>query len=134
LDGPGYVVPFSERVSQGSASGFPCASLVIQAATGRSDRESLRANRGWSAEEWRTAVIDLRDRGWLNGDERPTIAGTNARDAIEGETDRLAAAFARTLGARVVELVEAMRPLAGRIMASGDVPVLNNMGLPWPRQ
>jgi hypothetical protein len=30
--------------------------------------------------------------------------------------------------------VEAMRPLAERIMAAGEVPKLNNMGLPWPSQ
>ena len=39
-----------------------------------------------------------------------------------------------TLGARAVELVEAMRPLAERIMAAGEVPKRNNMGLPWPGQ
>src|SRR5438067_10940881 len=61
----------------------------MQAATGRSDRESLRANRGWSDEEWRTAAIHLRERGWLDDDERPTPAGTKARDAIEAATDRL---------------------------------------------
>jgi hypothetical protein len=39
-----------------------------------------------------------------------------------------------TLGARTVELVEALRPLAERIMAAGEVPAHNNMGLPWPSQ
>ena len=66
--------------------------------------------------------------------ERPTAAGTKARDAIEAGTDRLAAPLVATLGARAVELVEAMRPLAERIMAAGEVPKLNNMGLPWPSQ
>ncbi len=112
----------------------PCESLVMQAATGRSERESLRTNRGWSEEEWRTAVTHLRERGWLDGDEHPTPAGFEARDAIEGATDRLAAPFVATLGARAVELVEAMRPLAERIMEAGEVPKRNNMGLPWPSQ
>jgi hypothetical protein len=112
----------------------PCESLVMQAATGRSDRESLRANRGWSEEEWRTAVLRLRERGWLDHDERPTPAGTEARDAIEAATDRLAAPLVATLGTRAAELIEAMRPLAERIMAAGEVPKLNNMGLPWPSQ
>ncbi len=79
----------------------PCESLVMQAATGRSDRESLRGSRGWSEEEWRTAVIRLRERDWLDDDERPTPAGTEARDAIEAATDRLAAPLVATLGARV---------------------------------
>ncbi|MEY2569552.1 MAG: hypothetical protein QOE35_4081 [Actinomycetota bacterium] len=112
----------------------PCESLVMQVATGRSDRESLRTNRGWSEEEWQTAVIRLRERGWLDDDERPTRSGTEARDAIETETDRLAAPLVATLGARAVELVDAIRPLAERIMAAGEVPVRNNMGLPWPSQ
>lgn len=112
----------------------PCQSLVMQAATGRSERESLRANRGWSDEEWRTAVVHLRERGWLDDDERPTAAGTKARDVIEAATDRLAAPLVESLGAQAVELVEAMRPLAERIMAAGEVPKLNNMGLPWPSE
>jgi hypothetical protein len=39
-----------------------------------------------------------------------------------------------SLGNRAVELVDAMRPLAERIMSAGEVPKLNNMGLPWPNQ
>ncbi len=112
----------------------PCESLVMQAATGRSERESLRVNRGWSADEWRTAVMHLQVRGWLDDNERPTPAGTKARDDIEAATDRLAAPLVAGLGARAVELVEAMRPLAERIMEAGEVPKLNNMGLPWPSQ
>jgi hypothetical protein len=111
----------------------PCESLVMQAATGRSDRESLRDSRGWADEEWHTAVVRLRERGWLD-DERASAAGTRARDAIEADTDRLGAALVATLGSRAAELVEAMRPLAERVMAAGAVPKFNNMGLPWPPQ
>ncbi len=110
----------------------PCESLVMQAATERSERESLRSNRGWSEEEWQTAVMHLQEREWIDDSERPTASGIKARDAIEAATDRLAAPFVATLGARAVELVETMRPLAERIMAAGEVPKLNNMGLPWP--
>jgi hypothetical protein len=111
----------------------PCESLVMQAATGRSEGESLRVNRGWSDDEWQTAVMHLRERGWLDDNDRPTPVGTKARDAIEGATDRLAAPLVATLGDQAVDLVEAMRPIAERIMAAGEVPKLNNMGLPWPR-
>jgi hypothetical protein len=112
----------------------PCESLVMQAATGRSERESLRTKRGWSDEEWRAAVLRLRERDWLDDDERPTPAGTKAREAIEAGTDRLATPLVATLGDRSAKLVEAMRPLAERIMAAGEVPKRNNMGLPWPGQ
>ena len=110
----------------------PCESLVLQAATGRSDTEALRTRRGWSEDEWGAAALRLRDRGWLEGEERVTPEGTNARDAIESATDRLAAPLVATLGERSVELIEAMRPLAERIMSLGEVPTRNNMGLPWP--
>jgi hypothetical protein len=112
----------------------PCESLVMQAATGRSDRERLRTRRGWSEEEWQAAVARLRERGWLDDGERPTPEGIAARDAIEADTDRLAAALVATLGADAVELADAVRPLAERIMAAGEVPAQNNMGLPWPAQ
>jgi hypothetical protein len=106
----------------------------MQAATGRSERESLRSNRGWSDEEWRTAALRLRERGWLDDNECPTPAGTQAREGIEAATDRLAAPLVATLGAQAVELVDTIRPLAEQIMAAGEVPKLNNMGLPWPSQ
>lgn len=70
----------------------------------------------------------------LLGDAIATPAGIKSRDAIEADTDRLAAPLVATLGDRAVELVEAMRPLAERIMGAGQVPKLNNMGLPWPSQ
>ena len=112
----------------------PCESLVMQAATERSDPASLQANRGWSDDEWRAAATRLRDRGWLDDDGCVTRTGTEARDAIEAATDRLAAPFVAPLGDGVDELVDALRPLAERIMAAGEVPRRNNMGLPWPAQ
>jgi hypothetical protein len=110
----------------------PCESLVLQAATGRSDKDALRTRRGWSEDEWHAAVLRLRDRGWLDAEERTTSEGTKARDAVELATDRVAAPLVSTLGTRALELVEAMRPLAERIMALGEVPTRNNMGLIWP--
>jgi hypothetical protein len=110
----------------------PCESLVMQAATARSDGESLRSQRAWSEEEWHAAAMRLRERGWLDDEERPTPSGIQARDAIEAATDRLAAPLVAALGDRTSELVEALRPLAERIMAAGEVPRVNNMGLPWP--
>ena len=112
----------------------PCESLVMQVATGRSERESLRTNRGWSDEEWRTAVLRLQEREWLDDEGGPTPRGITARDAIEALTDRLAAPFTATLGDRALEFAEAMRPLADSIMSAGEVPKWNNMGLPWPAE
>jgi hypothetical protein len=109
-----------------------CESLVLQAATERSDRDALRTRRGWSEDEWHAAALRLRDRGWLDGEERATPEGTNGRDEIEQTTDRLAAPLVAALEARSLELIDALRPLAERIMALGEVPRRNNMGLVWP--
>jgi hypothetical protein len=111
----------------------PCEALVLQAATGRSPHEGLKANRGWTDEEWRAASEALVARGWLDADGAVRPNGAAARDAIEGETDRLAAAAVAGLGpARTMELIDVLRPLAERIMESGAVPESNNMGVPWP--
>src|SRR5205823_2877993 len=45
---------------------------------------------------------------------------------------RVAAPLVATLNMRSLELIEAIRPLAERIMALGEVPRRNNMGLVWP--
>lgn len=109
----------------------PCASLVMQAATERSDGETLRTKRGWSEEEWQAAITRLQERGWLEGADRPTEAGIDAREEIEAATDRLATPFVSALGDNAMELVDTLRPLAERIMAAGEIPKRNNMGLPW---
>jgi hypothetical protein len=125
--GDGHVMSL---VGQGVA---PCEALVLQAATGRSPAEGLRANRGWSDEEWSAAREALVVRGWLDAAGAVTPDGGAARDAIERETDRLAAAALAGVGpARTLELVDALRPFAERVMASGAVPTANNMGVPWP--
>jgi hypothetical protein len=111
----------------------PCEALVLQAATGRSPAEGLQANRGWSDEEWGAARDALVARGWLDDEGVVTKEGAAARDAIEQETDRLAAAAITGLGVdRSMELVDALRPLAETVMEAGAVAPFNNMGVPWP--
>lgn len=111
----------------------PCASLVLAAATGRSDPEALRTRRGWSEDEWSDAVLRLTDRGWLDARGRVTRQGTSARDLIESATDRSATSVVAGLDAPDVErLIATLRPLAERIMSRGEVPKVNNMGLIWP--
>jgi hypothetical protein len=113
----------------------PCEALVLQAATGRSPAEGLRANRGWSEEEWSAAREALVARGWLAAAGAVTPDGAAARDAIERETDRLAAAAVAGLGpTRTMELVDVLGPIAERVMETAAVPEANNMGVPWPPQ
>jgi hypothetical protein len=111
----------------------PCAALVLQTATGRSDPGALRANRGWSEDEWAIAVDGLQTRGWIDSSGAVTEAGRAARDELEDTTDRLAAPIVAGIGIEAAgELVRVLRPLAERVMASGTVPALNNIGFPWP--
>lgn len=111
----------------------PSHALVLQAATGRSPEDGLRANRGWTDDDWTAAAHALADRGLLDGDGRITAAGIELRQRIEDETDRLAAPIVGAIGdAAAEELVSLLRPLATAVMDAGAVPPLNNMGVPWP--
>ena len=111
----------------------PSEALVLQAATGRSPEDGLRANRGWSADEWSTAAASLQARGLIDGAGGITTTGVALRQAIEDGTDRLAAPLAAAIGdAGAEELVTLLRPLAEAVMAAGAVPAHNNMGVPWP--
>jgi hypothetical protein len=109
----------------------PCGSLVLQAATGRSDADALRTRRGWSEDEWRDAVGRLQERGWIDDEGRITPAGRQGRESVESATDRLAADVVAS-NTQAHDLVEAIRPFAERVMSTGEVPALNNMGLIWP--
>jgi hypothetical protein len=111
----------------------PGEALVLQAATGRSPEDGLRSNRGWSAEEWSAAAESLAARGLLDHEMRITVAGSELRQAIEDDTDRLAAPIVAAIGDdEADELVTLLRPIAEAVMVAGAVPTHNNMGVPWP--
>lgn len=113
----------------------PTEALVLQAASGRSPEEGLRANRGWSDDDWASARDALVARGLVEpaGDGRLTAAGHDLRQRIEADTDRLAAPIVAAIGdAGAEELVALLRPLATAVMDAGAVPAHNNMGVPWP--
>lgn len=111
----------------------PPEALVLQAATGRSPEAGLRANRGWSDDEWSAAAEALAARGLVDDAMRITAAGAELREAIEHGTDRLAAPIVAPIGVNgAEELVGLLQPLAEAVMAAGAVPARNNMGVPWP--
>lgn len=111
----------------------PSEALVLQAATARSPEDGLRANRGWSADDWESAVASLAERGLVDDAMRITAAGAELRQGVEDGTDRLAAPIARAIGEDGAhELAALLRPLAETVMVGGDVPAHNNMGVPWP--
>jgi hypothetical protein len=111
----------------------PSEALVLQAATGRSPEDGLRSHRGWSADEWSAAAASLAARGLVDDEMRITAAGVELRQAIEDDTDRLAAPIVAAIGDDAAdELISQLRPLADAVMAAGAVPANNNMGVPWP--
>ncbi|HUC05948.1 MAG TPA: hypothetical protein VL961_11160 [Acidimicrobiales bacterium] len=111
----------------------PAAALVLQAATGRSPEDGLRSHRGWSGDDWAAAAAALEGQGLVDGAMAITAAGRRLRQAIEDDTDRLAAPPVAGLGdERTEELIGLLRPLARRVMDAGAIPAHNNMGVPWP--
>jgi len=75
-------------------------SLITHAAAGDVPGHVLRTSRGWSQDQWETAVDALRGRGWLQRGEglRFTDWGDAQRRAIEEGTDALASAPYAALG------------------------------------
>ncbi len=111
----------------------PCEALVLQSATGRSDPDALRVNRGWTEAEWTATISALRAKGWLDPSGAITNVGRTIRDGMESTTDRLSTGIVEGIGSDgVTELVSLLQPLAEAVMGSGTVTPLNNMGLPWP--
>ena len=111
----------------------PTMALVLQAATGRSPEDGLRANRGWTDDDWRDARAALVERGLVRPDATITPAGEALRAQVEAHTDELAAPIVAGIGDdRAGGLAALLRPLAYAVMDAGDVPAHNNMGVPWP--
>jgi hypothetical protein len=107
-----------------------CEAHVTLSATGSVERQVLQDNRGWSDEEWDAASDRLRSRGWLDRAGNQTDSGRNSRKKVEEDTDRMATAPLLCLGPKADRFAELLRPLAKAILASGDVPVQNPIGLP----
>jgi hypothetical protein len=94
-------------------------------------RELLQPNRGWTDEEWDTAVADLVERGWLEPDGTATSAGRAAHAEMEAVTDRAAEGPWRMMGPdRTARLAELSLPLT---RAAGEVlPYPNPVGVSPP--
>ena len=116
-----------------SAGITPCEAIVLQAATDRSPEDGLRSHRGWTDDDWSVGRTILTRHGLLDDEGRITPLGTDLRQSIEDETDRLMMPLVDGVGMeRAEELASLLRPLATAVMESGAVPAHNNMGVPWP--
>jgi len=108
-----------------------CEANVLHAATQGVPPEIFQATRDWSLDEWQAAVERLCARGLLDPAGNPTEAGRAMRQHIEDRTDELAAPPYGALGDEAMgHLITQLRRVSGPVMASGEVPLPNPMGLP----
>jgi hypothetical protein len=124
--GDGHNAALLQREVDGAAA------HVLADAAGRSTREWLMRARGWSDEDWSAAAGRLIDRGWLDGAEL-TAEGLAMVTAIEADTDRLALGPWRALGdVGCDRLAELLAPVRRAVIAAGDWPEHNPIGVPDP--
>jgi hypothetical protein len=106
--------------------------LVLTAAAGTTAAEWLQKARGWSPEDWAEATDALSARGWLAHGEL-TAEGRAVRAGVEADTDRLATGPWAALGDDGCDrLAELLVPVRKAVVAAGDWPVRNPIGVPEP--
>jgi hypothetical protein len=98
--------------------------LVTHCATGKGFApEFAKASRGWSQDEWDSAVSGLAARGLLDGQGELTPAGLELRAQIEDQTDLLAASPWQHLGEqRTEEVVRIGKAMTRAVLKAGAFP------------
>jgi hypothetical protein len=108
-----------------------CQANVLACAVGNVGAQLMLDARGWSREDWDSAVAELADRGLVDDQGQATAAGHALRESIEERTDALAEAPYRAIedpGA----LHGLLKPVALAVAESGEMPYPNPIGLPPP--
>jgi hypothetical protein len=109
-----------------------CEALALFAAAEGMDSELLRQNRGWSDDEWTSAVGRLTERDLL-GDRGVTPTGSELRRMIEEGTDWLAGQPYRILDPDDLQLLfDELGSAAETLLGTGVIPFPNPIGLPPP--
>ncbi|QGG42796.1 SCO6745 family protein [Aeromicrobium yanjiei] len=109
-----------------------CAANALAVAAGLVP-DAQRTSRGWSEEEWDSAVGRLGARGWVDATGAITDTGRAARAQIEDTTDRVCAAgLDREATARAITVEGALVDIARRIEQIGALPYPNPTGVPRP--
>jgi hypothetical protein len=119
-----------EHRGDGHTCALACAglsgieALVTHTATGKGFiPEFARASRGWSQEEWDSAVSGLAARGLVDGQGALTPAGHALRAQVEDQTDQLAAPPWQYLGERRTEdVVRIGKAMTRAVVTAGAFP------------
>jgi len=99
-----------------------CEAHVSLALTGAVPADTLRANRGWSEDEWAAARARVEARDWRA-----------ARARVEARTDELALAPWQAIGeTRCDRLLACMHPIVTRLVDQEAVAFPNPIGVPAP--
>ncbi len=105
--------------------------LAASLEAGGAGRATRQEARGWTDEEWATAVDRLHGRGLVAADGSGTHAGRAVHAEVEVRTDAAAMRPWERLGEQATRALEAqLRPWADAVVASGVVRFPNPMGLP----
>ncbi|WP_249522657.1 SCO6745 family protein [Modestobacter marinus] len=106
--------------------------LVLTAAAGTTSADWLQKARGWSPEQWTACAEELTGRGLL-ADGGLSADGSALRAAVEADTDRLAQGPWTALGDRGCDrLAELLTPVRRAVVAAGEWPAQNPIGVPEP--
>lgn len=112
----------------------PCEAHATQVAAAGVALDTIQPYRGWVDDDWRRATRRLADRGWIDAAGGLTAAGRSARDAVEADTDRLAAAPIERLGAdRLEHLEHLLATVVAPLTERGTIPYPNPIGVPRPQ-
>ncbi|MEJ8279758.1 SCO6745 family protein [Pseudonocardia spirodelae] len=108
----------------------PVLAHHLKAAAGDTDGEWLRTARGFDEQAWVAGADQARRRGWADASGALTATGAVVRGEIERRTDDAAARPWAALGERrTAELAALLAPIAATVLAAGDVPAGNPVGL-----
>jgi len=102
---------------------------VLQTAAGVAPRDVFEAARHYDDAEWDRVSARLIDRGLVGPDGKLTARGKDVRNDVEDRTDRVAlTAYDRLDDEQLLQLLDALAPLARAVIATGDIPEVTPIG------
>jgi hypothetical protein len=102
---------------------------VLQTAAGLVPRDVFEVARHYEGAEWDSVSARLIDRGLVSPDGKLTAQGKDLKADVENRTDRLAlTAYDSLDDDELLQLVDALAPLARAVIATGDIPEVTPVG------